>query len=190
MPESVRATWGPLALRGAITVAFGLGVLLWPRLVTGLLVTIFGAYAVVNGLLAALSALAARHERRFWWLALILGVASILVGLAILVWPQATVGALLALIGVWAILTGAADVASAVRLRSRLGPRAGPFGVDLSWLQGLSGVASLLFGLALLLWADALAGVVIGLVGGYGLVTGMLLLIVAWRLRGFTPAVE
>jgi hypothetical protein len=43
-----RDVWGPLALRGGITVALGLALLVWPRLVVGLLVLLVGSYAVVK----------------------------------------------------------------------------------------------------------------------------------------------
>src|SRR5918995_3810221 len=93
-PELAKSWWA-LALRGLVAILFGLAALFWPGLVLAVLIVLFGAYALVDGVLALIAAFrsSARGARR--GLLLIEGVVGILFGLVALFWPGLTALALL-----------------------------------------------------------------------------------------------
>lgn len=88
--------------------------------------------------------------------------------------PGITVLVLTTLAGVWAIVTGVLEVVAAVRLRKHIRGEL---------LLALAGVASVAFGLLILLWPGAGALALAVLLGSYALVFGVLLVIVALQLR-------
>ena len=110
--------WWLLALRGMVAVLFGLAALAWPGATLTALVLLFGAYALVDGLLAVIVSLLDRNEFDHAWVLLLKGLAGIATGGLILLWPSVAAQALVYLIAAWAILTGALEVVAAVDLRN------------------------------------------------------------------------
>jgi uncharacterized membrane protein HdeD (DUF308 family) len=110
--------WWLLALRGMVAVLFGLAALVWPGATLTALVLLFGAYALVDGLLALVVSRLDRHEFDHGWVLLLKGLAGIATGALTLLWPSVTAQALLYLIAAWAILTGAFEAVAAVDLRN------------------------------------------------------------------------
>jgi len=110
--------WWLLTLRGMIAVLFGLAALVWPGATLTALVLLFGAYALVDGLLALIVSLLDRQESDHGWALLLKGLAGIAIGVLTFLWPSVTAQALVYLIAAWAILTGAFEVVAAVDLRN------------------------------------------------------------------------
>lgn len=166
-------SWKLLALRGLLGVLFGLVAFVWPSITLVALVLLFGAYAIVDGLLAI--AAATRHGvREHAWTLVLEGLVGLGVGLASLVWTGITALLLVELIALWAILTGTLEVALAVRLRRE---------IPGELLLGLAGSASILLGILMLLSPRAGATVIVVLLGGYALFFGSVTLALAFRLR-------
>ena len=90
-------------------------------------------------------------------------------------WPHVTAIALLALIAAWALITGAMEIGAAVRLRHE---------VSTEWLLALSGVLSVLLGLAILIRPAAGALAVVWVIGTYAILFGITMLVLGWRMRG------
>ena len=118
MVTRLTRNWRLLALRGMIAVLFGLAALVWPGATLTALVLLFGAYALVDGLLALIVSRLDRHEFDHGWVLLLKGLAGLATGVLTLLWPSVTAQALLYLIAAWAILTGAFTVVAAVDLRN------------------------------------------------------------------------
>jgi uncharacterized membrane protein HdeD (DUF308 family) len=154
-----------------VAVLFGLLTFLLPGITLVTLVLLFGAYALADGVfnLIAFFRVASHH-----WAFLIEGVIGIIAGILTFVWSGITAIVLLYLIAFWAIFTGVFEIIAGVRLRKA---------ITNEWLLILMGVLSLLFGV-LILFAPVVGALAIVLwIGAYALVFGVILLVLAFRLR-------
>jgi uncharacterized membrane protein HdeD (DUF308 family) len=175
MNETLLRNWWMLALRGAIAIAFGLLALLLPGITLLSLIALFAAYAIFGGAVWTIGAIQNRKSDDHWWVLMMAGLAGIGAGLIALVHPALTALVLILLIGANALVTGVLDIVVAVRLRRR---------IQGEMLLVLNGVASIVFGAIVFLYplgAGALA--LVWLVGVYAIATGILLLVLALRLR-------
>jgi uncharacterized membrane protein HdeD (DUF308 family) len=163
-----------LILRGAIALLFGVLAILWPGITLLVLVTLFAAYALLGGVVSIVAALKVRRAERRWWLPLLLGIVSVVAGVAALVYPALTALVLVLVMGANALVTGALDIAMAIRLRRVLQGR---------WLLVLSGVLSVVFGVLVLLVPGAGAVALVWLVSLHATLTGVLLLGLGFRMR-------
>lgn len=175
MLELLSRYWWAAALRGVVAVAFGIVAVIWPEVTLGVLVLLFGAYALADGVIALTTALFGGRlgGRRRGWLVLE-GVVGIVVGLITFAWPHITTVALLWLIAAWAIGTGVLEVGAAVALRRELTGE---------WRLVLSGLLSVAFGLFLVVRPQEGALALVWVVGLYAIVFGVALLALARRLR-------
>src|SRR6516225_1996240 len=114
MLHSLARNWWALALRGLVAVLFGLLTFLLPGITLVTLVLLFGAYALVDGVLnlAAFFRVASHH-----WALLIEGVIGIIAGVLTFAWPAITALVLLYVIAFWAIFTGIFEIIAGIRLR-------------------------------------------------------------------------
>lgn len=167
--------WWALALRGLFAVLFGVLAFALPGLTLAALVILFGAYSLVDGIFALITAVRAAEAHERWWLFVLEGLAGVAAGLITFMWPGITALVLLFLIAWWAIITGVFEIAAAVRLRKEISGE---------WALALGGVASVIFGLLLLFRPGVGVLAVIWLIGTYAVVFGLLLLMLAFRLRG------
>jgi uncharacterized membrane protein HdeD (DUF308 family) len=173
--EVLRRHWWVLALRGLAAVLFGILAFAWPGITIFWLVCFFGAYALVNGILSFV--LAAKAPKGSGVTGLILGgLLSVAVGLVTFFWPALTALGLLILIAWWAIVNGVMEIITAIRLRKV---------ITNEWLLVLAGIASIVFGILLLLQPAAGALVLIWWIGAWALVFGVLLMVLAFRMRRF-----
>ncbi len=170
--ESHRGWW-LLILRGICAVLFGILAFIWPGITLASLVLLFGAYALANGALAIVMAVKA-PKGPGKGLTVILGLLSIGAAVITILFPGITALSLVFIIAAWAIVTGAFEVAAAVALRKLMSG---------TWVLVVSGVLSVIFGMALFLMPAAGALSLVWLIGAYALVFGALLLASAVRFK-------
>src|SRR5689334_4429308 len=70
MSETLTRYWWAVVLRGVAAVLFGLLALIWPNITVFALVVLFGAYALVDGVLALVAAATGENRGRRGWLIL------------------------------------------------------------------------------------------------------------------------
>ena len=169
--------WWALALRGLFAVLFGIMAFAWPGITLGALVLLYGAYALVDGIFAIAAVLVGRPRGMPWWALLLEGLAGIAVGIMTFAWPGITALVLLYLIAAWAVVTGVFEIVAAIQLRRELRGE---------WLLALSGILSVLFGIALVVNPGVGALAVIWLIGAYAIVFGALLIGLGFRLRSLS----
>src|SRR5579859_3110813 len=177
MEYGLARNWWALALRGVAAIAFGILAFLWPGFAWLVIALTWGVYVFMDGVLAIYAAAVGHGHGGQWWALLFEGVFGILAGLVTFFWPGLTEVILLYVIAAWAIATGVMEMVAAIRLRT--------FVVG-EWALVVSGMLSLLFGLVLILAPVAGALAVAWLIGGYAIAFGVLLLMLALRLRGMT----
>jgi uncharacterized membrane protein HdeD (DUF308 family) len=168
--------WWTLVLRGVAAVIFGVLTFIWPGVSLFALVLLFGAYAIVNGVIDLVLAARKPAGEQRWGSLVFEGIASIVAGVLTLILPGITALALLVVIAVWAIVTGIAQVIAAVRLRKQIRGE---------WLLALAGVLSIAFGALLVLFPGAGALAVVLWIGAYAIVLGALLIALGVRLRSW-----
>ncbi|MDB5856530.1 MAG: putative rane protein [Ramlibacter sp.] len=168
-----RSAW-MLMLRGAVAIVFGVLAIVWPDLTLLLLVAMFAVYALLGGVVSIVAAFQIRRAESKWWLPLLLGIVSVVAGIYALVVPAVTALVLVLVMGVNAIITGALDIAIAVRLRRVLRGE---------WLLVLGGIVSIVFGV--LVFAFPLAGALalVWMVSVYAVLSGALLFALGVRTR-------
>ena len=172
MVDELARHWWVMALRGLVAIVFGILAFVWPGMTLAVLVVLFGAYALVDGVLDIIVAF--RGEAAHRMMLLVEGIVGVLAGLAAFVWPGLTALVLLYIIALWAIVTGVLEIVAAIRLRRAIRNELGMI---------IGGVLSVLFGLVLLAAPGAGALAVVFIIGVYAVVFGIALLGVAWRLR-------
>jgi uncharacterized membrane protein HdeD (DUF308 family) len=159
-------------------IIFGILALVVPNITLIVLIAFFGAYALIDGIIAVYLAIRGREINRNWGWLLVEGIAGILIGIVTFRWPGVTALVLLAFIAAWAIITGISEIFEAIELRQV---------ITNEWLLILSGAASVLFGLLLIIFPGTGALALIWLIGIYAIIFGLLLLALAWQLRGVLP---
>ena len=168
--------WGWIALRGLIAILFGVFTLFRPGITLVTLVLLFGAFALADGLFMAVSAVTNRHGEPRWGTLLLGGVLGIVAGMVTFLWPGITAVALLALIALWAIVTGLAEISAAIQLRRV---------ITGEWLLVLAGLLGVAFGILLIARPAVGALAVVFWIGMYAIFAGVLQLALGLRLRSW-----
>jgi len=174
MLRTITHSWWMILLRGILAILFGIAAFMWPGLTIEVLVLLFGAYALADGIVAVIVGIQQYGETQRWWAVVLEGIVGIVLGVLTLFWPGTTATVLLAFIAAWAIVTGVLEIAAAVWLRKV---------IQGEWTLVLAGAASVLFGVLLILQPAAGALAIIWLIGAYAIVFGVLLSILAFELR-------
>jgi uncharacterized membrane protein HdeD (DUF308 family) len=112
---------------------------------------------------------------RTWWAVALRGAVAVIFGLLALIWPGITLLALVILFGAYAFTDGAFALGSAF-----FGENAD--GRSRAWLA-VQGVAGIVLGLVAFFWPDVTALVLLYVIAAWAIVTGVLGVIAAIRLR-------
>ena len=107
------------------------------------------------------------------------GMLGVAAGIVTLLWPGITLFVLSIMVGVWALITGAAEITGSFEL-SRIFPTASTTG---RILLGLSGLVSIALGVAILVWPALGAITLITMVAVYALVFGVMFVALGMHLR-------
>jgi uncharacterized membrane protein HdeD (DUF308 family) len=174
MLHALARGWWLLLLRGIAGIIFGILAFIWPGLTLLTLILLYGAFALVDGVLSLAAAFTGSAKPvPTWWL-VVVGLLGIAAGIVAFLWPGITAIALVLLIGAWALVHGIFQIIGAIQLRKE---------IDNEWMLILGGVLSVLFGI--LVWIAPGAGA-LGLVwaiAAYSIVFGIMFVVLSLRLR-------
>ena len=180
--------WGWFMFRGVLALILGILAILFPFSALVVFALVFAAFAFADGVMSLISGIRGATRKEHRWGALIFsGLVGIAVGVLYVIWPLlSTISyalVTLALLAAWAVLNGVFQVGAAIRLRKQ---------ITGEWLLGLSGLLSLLLGLAILAITMLVPGAsilsVAWVIGAYALLAGITLIVLALRLRRTKPA--
>lgn len=168
-----------LIVRGIVGLVFGIVAFAWPGVTIAALVVIFGAYAVVDGVANLVLGLTKTRTHGRSAATALQGVVGIAAGILTFIWPGITTLALVFFIAAWAIVTGAFEIAAAIRLRKV---------IKGEWLLALSGLLSIVFGVLVFAFPGAGAVGIAWVLGAYAAAAGIVLIALGVRLRSVTQA--
>lgn len=110
-----------MALRivwGAVSILFGILVLVWPGMSLGVLVIFVGIWAIIIGVLEIMASIRHRAVPNSGWVwGIIGGALAILFGILVLVRPGTGLVTIIWIIGIWAIVWGITFIVLGVQLR-------------------------------------------------------------------------
>ena len=174
MLDFLQRSWWIFLLRGLAAIAFGIMAFVWPALTLAVLIVIFGAFVLVDGVFGLIDTVRHRDRLgRIWPLVLdaILGIA---VGLLTLFWPGVTALVLVMFVAACAVVGGLLRIVLAYQIRHE---------ITGEWVLIASGLLSILFGG--LLFALPQAGLVTmaWIIGFYAVAFGLLFVLLSLHLR-------
>ena len=167
-------SWWAFVLRGVIAVLFGVLAFVYPGVTLEALVLLFAFWALFDGVLALIGSVGAAEAHEPWWPLVLIGLLGVAAGLLTLRWPGITALALLFVVAYWSIFRGVLEIVAAVRLRNLI-----PGEV---WLI-LAGIASIAFGVLLVIYPGTGLLAVIWLVGIYAVIFGIAQVMLGLRLK-------
>jgi uncharacterized membrane protein HdeD (DUF308 family) len=174
MLDLLSRKWWVLLLRGVAFIALGVIAMMWPGIPLASLVVLFAAFSLIDGAASVILGMRGEADGTVWWTMILLGVLALAAGIVAFAWPGLTLIVLLSIIASFAIVRGVFEIAAAIRLRKL---------IDDEWVLGLSGAASIVFGV--LLFARPKAGllVIAIMIGAFMMAVGVMSVALALRLR-------
>jgi uncharacterized membrane protein HdeD (DUF308 family) len=174
MLHALAKCWWLLLLRGIGAILFGVLAFIWPGLTLVTLVLLYGAFALVDGVISLIAAFTGSAKPvPTWWL-VVVGLLGIAAGIVTFAWPGITAVLLVLFIGAWALVHGIFEIIGAIQLRKE---------IDNEWMLILGGALSVLFGLVVMFAPGAGALGLIWAIASYSILFGVLFIGLAMRLR-------
>lgn len=187
MSAFLKRTWWSLLARGIIAIAFGVLLVLAPRIaLTGSVLSflvVFSVYAIVYGGSTAVGALMNREGQ--WRLLLAFGLASFFLGWVVLLNPvlfgTVTLRVMTVFVALVALISGVFEIVRAWRLRNE---------AENKWLMVVSGVLAIIFGLLLLRYRIDGIRLLVLFTSFYLLIQGVVHLALAFQVRFWSDQSE
>src|SRR5262247_1996866 len=174
MLHALAKSWWLLLLRGIAAIIFGILAFVWPGLTLVTLVLLYGAFALVDGVISLIAAFTGIAKPvPSWWL-VVVGLLGIAAGIVTFAWPGITAILLVLFIGAWALVHGIFEIIGAIQLRKE---------IENEWMLILGGLLSVLFGGIILIAPGAGALALVWVIAAYAILFGLLTIALSWRLR-------
>jgi len=166
--------WWVLVARGVLGVGFGVLFIFYPGISLVAFIYLFGAYALVDGIFAAVQALRLGVHSDRWWPLLFEAIVGIAVGIVFFRFTGLSAVAVAFTISVWAIATGIFEIVAAFRFGGSGGA---------PWLLGLGGGLSIVVGVLFAIAPIAALLAYVLVLGIYAIIFGIMMIVWGFRLR-------
>ena len=169
-----RRTWWALLLRGLLALALGVFIFWRPMDSIASFALVIAIWALFSGIVQIVHAFDLRALYDKWWLLLLSGLVSAAFGVAALYYyPGLSLAFAVVWVTWWLFLTGALAIYAAVVERR----------LNLPWGWTLTlGIVSIIAGVFALMHAPVTLAAIMGLIAGFAIVSGAVLLMGAFKL--------
>jgi uncharacterized membrane protein HdeD (DUF308 family) len=175
LKQSFHRTWWALIIRGLLAVALGVFILIKPLDSVAAFALLVAIWAIASGITEIVHGIEVQSFFSSWWLLLLGGIISVGFGIAALYYyPGLSLAFAVAWVCYWLITTGIVAIAASVQQK-----RAGlPWGWVCAW-----GVVCILAGIEAIMFPPGTLAVIMGLIAGFAIVSGVTLLVGAFMIR-------
>jgi uncharacterized membrane protein HdeD (DUF308 family) len=181
LKEAAGRSWIWSIVRGVLGVVFGLIALLAPIATAFALALVIGLFAIIDGIVDLVDAIRYRGSSGMAG-RIVLGVVSILFGLAMLFWPGVSLEVLVVIVGIWAIVAGILQIVVSVGHRGV---------AQRGWVWGLvAGILTILFGVLVLFSPRSGLVTLIWILGIYAIMFGVALIVLGVQLRKYARSAD
>jgi uncharacterized membrane protein HdeD (DUF308 family) len=175
MEEGYSGSWWAVLLRGLLALVVGILLITRTGDTATILIQIFGIFVIIDGILVGLMAILGRKDIERSWIVFAKGLFGFAIGLALLFAPELSIGIIILLIAIWALLGGFIDLIVAWKTRKDF---------EGSWLLVAAGLIALLFGWVLFRNPQAVTEFILVLVGIFLVLMGIVEAIFGIHLKG------
>lgn len=164
-----------LVIRGIIAIIFGLFLTMWPGMTVATIVLLFALFAIVDGVVIVIMALARGKKEPRWSQLVPLGIVGIILGIIILLMPEISIIILIYFIAAWALITGLGEFVFALASKG--------LSSGMRWLYALGGILSVILGILIFVYPIGSTSVLIWVLGFYLLIYGIYAIITGFWLN-------
>jgi uncharacterized membrane protein HdeD (DUF308 family) len=169
-----RRAWWALVIRGLLALALGVFILWRPMDSIASFALVIAIWALFSGIVQIVHAFGLRQLFQQWWVLLLSGVVSAAFGVAALYYyPTLSLAFAVVWVAWWLFLTGGLAIYAAMVERR--------MGVSWGWTLAF-GIVSILAGVFAFMSPPATLAAIMGFIAGFAIVSGVVLLIGAFRL--------
>lgn len=182
LKQAFRRTWWALVIRGLLAVALGVFILAKPLDSVAAFALVIAIWAIVAGITEIVHSLDLRPFFGSWWVLLLGGLVSVVFGVAALYYyPDLSLAFAVTWVSFWLMLSGILGITVSVRQR-----QAGlPWGWVFTW-----GLLSIAVSIVALASPPATLVAIMGLISAFAIVSGVTLLVGAFRLKSVAEGVS
>jgi uncharacterized membrane protein HdeD (DUF308 family) len=168
-------TWWALMLRGLLGVAVGIYILARPLDSVAAFALVIAFWALFAGFVEIVQAFELKAMLKHWWVLLLAGLVGVGFGsAALLYYPGLSLTFAVVVVSWWLTLTGALGIYAAIMQKN--------MGIQWGWTLAF-GVLSVVAGVFALLAPPFTLAAIMGLIAGFALVSGVALIVGAFKLR-------
>ena len=172
--SAYRTAWWALVLRGLLALSLGIFILVRPMESIASFALLIAVWALFTGIVQMVHAFQLRSLVPHWWVLLLSGLVSALFGIAALYYyPVLSLAFAVVWAAWWLFLTGGLGIYGALMERR--------MGVSWGWTLSF-GILSVVAGAFALMSPPVTLAAIIGLIAGFAIVSGLVLLVGAFRL--------
>jgi uncharacterized membrane protein HdeD (DUF308 family) len=141
------------------------------------LVYLFGAYVLIDGILAIIASLQERKSSRAWLVVFLVGIVGIVVGVLSFIHPGNVALLIFYLVALWLIIAGLFGVISSLLRAS-----------GTEWLSIIGGILSIIVGVVFFLHPTSSILSIVWLLGVGALIYGIIQIIKAFQVKALLGA--
>lgn len=168
--------WWSLLLRGLAAIAFGLITLLIPQISLISLIILFGVFSLGDGILELSSAFLGNTGNKSKWALALDGLLGVTVGVIAFLSPHLLTQGFLFILAIWFLVNGVTQIIYAFEIRKK---------IDNEWILILAGMASILFGVIVILQPGNAILTILWLIATFSIIYGLLFVRLSFKVKGY-----